>query len=88
MLILGYSSRFLPRFSPPALSLTQLDTLALGVLGGVTLLRLLRGPYRTSEKKKNVRVRSDKLKQDKIIVGADISTHTTDAAVICQGAAN
>ena len=37
---------------------------------------------------KIVRVSSDKLKQDKIIVGADNSTHTTDAAVICQGAAN
>ena len=27
-------------------------------------------------KKKNVRVRSDKLKQDKIIAGVDISTHS------------
>ena len=76
--ILGYRSRFLPRVSPRAPTLTQLDTLALAGLGGVSGLRMLHGPNRTSAK--NVRGGSDKLKQDKIIKGADMSTHTTDDA--------
>ena len=40
---------------------------------------MLHGLNRTSAK--NVRVSSDKVKQDKIVEGADISTHTTDDAV-------
>ena len=44
--ILGYRSRFFPRVSPRALTLTQLDTAMLGVLGGVSGLRMLDGPNR------------------------------------------
>ena len=82
--ILGYHSRFLPRVSPQALTLTQLDTLELGVLGGVSGLRMLHGLNRTSTK--NARVRSVKLKQDKIIEWADISTHNRRRRFL-QGAA-
>ena len=77
--ILGYRSRCLPRVSPRALTVTRLDALALGVLGSVGGLRMLHGLNRTSTT--NVRVSSDKLKQDQTIEGADISTHTTDDAV-------
>ena len=76
--ILCNRTRFLPRVSPRAQTLTQLDPLALGVLGGVSGLRVLRGLNRTSTT--FVRANSDKLKQD-IIEGADISTHTTNDAV-------
>ena len=82
----GYRSRFLPRVSPRALTLNKLDTLALGVLGEVSGLRTLH--WSQSYLKKNVlekivlvRVSSNKLEQDKIIAGADISTHATDDAV-------
>ena len=54
----------------------------LGVLGDVSGFRTIHGLNRTSAK--NVRVSSDKLKQDKIIEGADISVHTTDDAVSCR----
>ena len=75
--ILSYRSRFLPRVSPRALTLIQLDTLALVILGGVGGLRMLHGHNRTSAK--NVRVSSDK--QEKIVKGTYISTHTTDDTV-------
>ena len=75
----GCRSRFLPWVSPRALTLTQLDTLALGVLGGVSGLRVLHGLNRTPAK--NVLVNSDKLVQDKIIEGTDISAQTVDDAV-------
>ena len=77
--ILGYRSRFLPQVSTRAQTLTQLDTLVLGVLGGVSGLRMLHCLNRAFGKK--VRVSSDKFKQDNVIEGADISTHTTDDAV-------
>ena len=51
----------------------------LGVLGGVSGLRMLDGPNRASAK--TVRESSDMLKQDHSIERADISTHTTDNAV-------
>ena len=63
-------SRFLPRVSTRALTLTHPDTLALGVLGRVSGLSMLYGLNRTSAK--NVRVSSGKLKQDKVVEGADI----------------
>ena len=68
-----------PLILPRALNVIQLDTLALGVLGGVSGLGMLHGFNRTSAK--HVRVSSDKLKQDTIIEGADVSTQTTDDAV-------
>ena len=77
--ILGYRSRFLPRVSPRAPTVTQLDTPMLRVLSVVSELRMLHGLNRTSGK--NVRVSLDKLKHDKIIEWADISKHTTDDAV-------
>ena len=76
----GCRSRFLPWDSPRALTLTQLDTLALGVLGGVSGLRMLNGLNRNSAK--NVRVSSPKLKQDKIIERADISIHAQQSRAI------
>ena len=82
--ILGYRSRFLPRVSPRALTLTQLDSLTLGVLGSMSGLRMLHGFDRTSAKKK-ARVSSDELKQGKIIEGADISTHNRRRRLL-QGA--
>ena len=48
--ILGYRPRVLPGVSPRALTLTQLDTPVLGVLGGVSGLRVLDGPNRDSAK--------------------------------------
>ena len=54
--ILGYRSRFLPRVSPRAVTLTQLDSLALGVQGGVSGLRMLHHLNRNSAK--NVRVKA------------------------------
>ena len=54
-------------------------TRLLGVLGGVSGLRMLDGPNRASAK--NVRERLDKLRQDQSIERADISTNTTDNAV-------
>ena len=45
----------------------------LGVLGGVIGLRMMDGP--NCAPAKNVRERSDKLKQGKSIERADISTH-------------
>ena len=53
-------SRFLPRVSTRALTLTHPGTLALGVLGRVSGLSMLYGLNRTSAK--NVRVSSGKLK--------------------------
>ena len=48
--MLGYRSRFLPQVSPRVITLTQLDSLALGVLGGVSVLGMLHGLHRTSAK--------------------------------------
>ena len=48
--ILGYRSRFLPQVSTRAQTLTQLDTLVLGVLGGVSGLRMRDDPNSASAK--------------------------------------
>ena len=81
---MGYRSRFLPRVSPRILTLsprtvtpTQLDTPTVGVLGGVSGLRMLDGPNRAAAK--NVQS-SDELIQDQSIERTDISTHTADNA--------
>ena len=58
--IVGYRSGFLSRVTPRALTLTQLDTLALGVLGDVSGLQMLHHLNRNSAK--DVRVSADKLK--------------------------
>ena len=54
--ILVYRSRFLPRTWPRASTLTTLDTLALGVLGGESELRMIHVQWYTSAH--NVRVSS------------------------------
>ena len=77
--ILGDRSRILPRVPPRALTLTQLDTPILRVLGGASGFHMLNGPNHASAK--HVRENSGKLKQDQSIERADISTQTTDNAV-------
>ena len=61
--VMGYRSRFLPRVSPRALTLTHLGTLALGVLRGVSGLGLLL--VSIVPRLKNVRVSSDRLTRTK-----------------------
>ena len=82
--IFGYRSRFLPRVSTRALTLTQLDTLALGVLGGVGGLRTLYGLNHTSAKKTRVPGALSS-KQEKIIDGADNSTRTQQTTSFPSG---
>ena len=55
----------------------------LGVLGGVSGLRELDGPNRTSAK--NVRESSDTLQQDQSIERADISTQTQPTTLFPSG---
>ena len=64
--------------SPRALTLTQLDTLMLGVLGGLSGLRMLDGPNRASAKNVPVRESAYQLK-------AQISLHTQPITLFPSG---
>ena len=74
MSILGYRSRIEPRVSPRALTLTQLDTLALDILGGVSRLGMLHGPNHTSATNVPVKLR-------KVQTGQHHRRDATDDAV-------